>query len=157
MFLGNVSKMLKKGGMFAGCAFDARSVLSLLGDENKVVRNVDDKLIWSIEKNFDDEISKDMDLIPTGKTINVYIETINAIHQEYLMDLNQLLSVAERHGMRLMTPAEAKALNIGDSGSELFRETYSNNNVKLVGKTRNMSLIEREFSFLNRWFILIKV
>ena len=70
------------------------------------------------------------------------------------MDIDTMMKYATKYGMRLVSRDEARTLKIGNSGSELFAETYSSK--RLRGKASQMSPVERELSFLNRWFVLIK-
>lgn len=163
-FCQNVSRHLKEGGYFIGTCFDAERVNRLFID-GSVEKNMhkNGNLIWSIRKKYESYSP-----MTTGQTINVFFESINQYIDEYLVDYNLLVHALAKYNIRPLTPTECSEIGIPEdiksSGTfdRLFDYMKSMNNI-FVGQERSwydnaisMSLEEKEFSFLNRWFIFRK-
>jgi hypothetical protein len=110
------------------------------------------KTAWSIKKAYTGTPTEG-----TGHAIDVYIETINETHREYLVHWKTLMRIAESYGLRLATPEEAKELGY-PSPTETFRETFEREQRKgrMPGNSAFMREHEKNLSFLYRWFILVK-
>jgi hypothetical protein len=81
------------------------------------------------------------------------METINKPFEEYVVDFGLLESVLAEHGMVLVTPEANPEIFQGasplPSGNGSFRDLY-----KAAGYA--MDPAERDFSFLNKYFIFQK-
>lgn len=104
-FMRNVSECTKVGGHFIGTCYDGRSIFSMLKKvpTDGTVRFEDDhhRIISSITKRykkqdyFDDESS-------LGYAIDVFTESINAIHTEYLVNMVYLERIMRDYGFELL-------------------------------------------------------
>lgn len=166
-FLRNVSETTKKGGIFIGTCFDGKKIFNYLKDtkmnETKELRE-DNNKIWSITKRYDRENYK-ADESCVGYGVDIYMESINKVFREYLVNYEYLKRLIENYGFVELTQAEANDLGFPSSiGS--FKELYGlmkeeiKQNVrvkKLYGDAGEMSDKEMMISFLNNYFIFKKV
>ena len=142
-FLENVSYALKEGGKFIGTCLDGQTVYQKLNKNNGKLEGMEkDKLLWKINKLY----RKDYDRLPNtkdslGVEIEVFMETIGSSEVEYLVNFEYLEKLAEEYKLRVD--------NIG-----LFESMFSN--AKDYGKSASMTDTLKEYSFMNRKFILIK-
>jgi hypothetical protein len=156
-FLKNLDMVLVPGGYFIGTYMDGR----LLDDafrKNKVATNesmqgqINGRIIWKVKKLYDSLDPKDPSR-NIGKKIEVFMETINKPFEEYVVDFGLLESVLAEHGMVLVTPEANPEIFQGPSplpsGNGMFRDLY-----KAAGYA--MDPAERDFSFLNKYFIFQK-
>ena len=156
-FLKNLDMVLVPGGYFIGTYMDGR----LLDDafrKNKVATNesmqgqINGRIIWKVKKLYDSLDPKDPSR-NIGKKIEVFMETINKPFEEYVVDFGLLESVLAEHGMALVTPEANPEIFQGPSplpsGNGSFRDLY-----KAAGYA--MDPAERDFSFLNKYFIFQK-
>jgi hypothetical protein len=181
-FFTSVSNLLKTGGRFVACTFDSEAVVRLLesststsagsssGSSHSYIERVPSrgrrggkiKTAWSIQGNFEKKkLRRNPEtklLEGTGHSIDVYIETINETHTEYLVHFQTLLRIAETYGnMRLATPEEEKEMGY-PVPTETFGETFERERRKgrMPGKAGLMRDYEKKLSFLYRWFVLVK-
>lgn len=131
--LQNVSDNLNKNGYFIGTCFDGNKILKLL-KKNKIDGKIDDKVIWSIEKN------KVNGRANYGNSINVFVKSIGSPKTEYIVKLDFFEKICKEYGL------EKVAI---ESFEKYYKE--SKNNV-----VKEMTDIEKEFSFLNSTFVFKK-
>lgn len=157
-FLKNLDMILVPGGYFIGTYMDGQ----LLDDafrKSKVATNesiqghINGRIIWKVKKLYDSLDPKDHSR-NIGKKIEVFMETINKPFEEYVVDFGLLESVLADHGMVLATPEANPEIFQGasslTSGNGSFRDLY-----KAAGYA--MDPAERDFSFLNKYFIFQKM
>ena len=104
-FMRNVSECTKVGGHFIGTCYDGRAIFNMLKKvpTDGTVRFEDDshRIISSITKRykkqdyFDDESS-------LGYAIDVFAESINAMHTEYLVNMVYLERIMRDYGFELL-------------------------------------------------------
>ena len=141
--LENVSYALKVGGKFFGTCLDGQTVYQKLNENNGTLEGMEkDKLLWKINKLY----NKDFDRLPNtkdslGVEVEVFMETIGSSEIEYLVNFEYLEKLAQEYNMRVES--------IG-----LFEPLFSN--AKTYGKSETMTDTLKEYSFMNRKFILIK-
>ncbi len=159
--LTNVSNVLKDGGYFIGTALDGKLVNNAfkLAEKDKLEGRKGGRSIWSIEKRyqlFDDKNSNKN----FGLKVDVYMETINQIISEYLVDFDNLEKHLEKYGIRRLNQTECKELGIKDSTGtfgEIYKEMEKHKgDNKYVNSALSMSEDEKRYSFMNRWFIFRK-
>ena len=158
--LKNVDSILKPGGCFIGTCFDGERVNEFLGDkdERSAMSPLDGtKKMWSIKKGYDKFSKKKF-----AQSINVYIDSINKEHEEYLVPYELLVARAKEHNLRPLTESESKTLGFNGvsmgSFEDLFKEMANDSDTEpSVKKALKMSTDEKAFSFLNMWFVFIKV
>lgn len=148
----NIDMLLKEDGYFFGTCLDGYLVNEKLKGTNMIKGEVDGKLAWSIEKDYDKYSNKPLENI--GKKIKVYIQTINQILDEYLVDYELLKYKLGQYNIRPVEDKDLEQLKLkSSSGSfeDIFNEVTSNKKNKV-----DMNDLQKEFSFLNRFFIFKK-
>jgi hypothetical protein len=177
-FLRNVSETTKVGGHFIGTCYDGRRVYKMLLNErpDDPVSLYDDagRRVWSISRQYpfdkrdkkggtggylDDETS-------IGYAIDVYQESINKTHREYLVNAVYLTRLMENYGFVLVPKAEAEQEyhlpNSMGSFQELFRLMASE--ISATEKEKHdywlapkmNDTYHSTISFLNNYFIFKK-
>jgi hypothetical protein len=166
-FLKNVSECTKLNGYFIGTAYDGKVLFNRLKKikSGEGIQLLDQgKKVWEVIKDYTSETFDD-DSSSIGYRINVYQESINQYIYEYLINFDYLDRVMEAYGFKIISREEANEMGLPE-GSGLFRELFINmldeikrNKFKesLFGEAPNMTTIEKEISFLNRYFIYKKV
>ena len=113
-FIKNVDQSLKKGGYFVGTCFDGDVIHEELKSKNILEgrQSSNDKLLWSIKKNYtreeenDFEQNQDVEKI-TGKRIEVFVSSISKSHEEYLVNWNYLVQELAKSGIVPLTQEES--------------------------------------------------
>ena len=130
-FINNVDRYLKKNGFLIATAFDGLSIFNLLKKNNYIEYTNKNKTLFKIEKLY-----KNGKLNGYGKEIDVYIESIGT-NLEYLLNFDFLTDELEKRGFTLIE-------------SNTFDKFYKPTN------QINMSEVEKQFSFLYRYFVFQK-
>jgi len=152
-FLDNLRDCVKVGGYFMGCCTDGQRVFDRLKDldqDDVAVGKEGETVLWSITKRYD---SKELraDDSSVGLPIDVNFITIGTEHTEYLVSFPYLQKRLEEIGFVLLTPKELAALPGGlEHSTNLFKDSYK---MAPKGTEYAMNEVEKEFSFLSRWFI----
>ena len=163
-FIDNVANNLKPGGYFIGCCFDGASIFDKLrkipkgGSLDKMKNG---RIMWKIIRNYASTEFENNDEC-LGKSIKVYISSINQVIEEYLVNFDYLkLKMAEK-GLLPVTGGELTKLNLGnknkesiDSFKEIFNQS-SNKDINKITSSLNMSEEEKELSFMFKYFIFKK-
>ena len=153
--IANINTVLAPGKHFIGTCFDGEKVVSLLGNsEERKGRND----IWKIRRAWTGTYKKTF-----GQAIDVYVESIDKWHREYLVPYDLLVKRLAKSGIRPLTVSESTALGFGGVSMGSFESLYENMrnsgdtsaHVKNALKMDN-NVDERTFSFLNMWFVFVK-
>jgi hypothetical protein len=151
-FLANVRDCVAVGGYFAGCCFDGEAVFRMLKDVEMGHSRVGmdgTSEVWSIRKAYDaDEFAADDTSV--GVAIDVKFVTIGEEYREYLVNFEYLVKRLKEIGLELCNEKELAALKLRHS-TGMFREAYGM--AERNKRFYKMTDAEKEFSFLNRWFI----
>lgn len=168
-FCYNVDKHLKVGGYFMGTCLDGHLVNNAFKKEkSSILKGVmNEKVLWQIEKKYDGFESDSVESENLGKQIDVYVESINKIIPEYLVDFELLKRKLAKYNIEPVDPQTDKTISLKtkeSSGSfELLWKTMIQANKKgykhwsVTNAIENMTDQMKEFSFLNRWFIFKKI
>lgn len=167
-FCENVAAHLKDGGYFVGTCFDAAIVNNKIRSHGSDVieyKSDDNRLIWKVTKGYGRYDGG------CGNKIGVYVCTINQEFDEYLVDFELLQQKLSGYGIHLVSDEEAKGLGLIAPTSG-FKESFDQfcehyrQKVRDEGQTSlkkwekdvyaNMTQVNKEFSFLNRWFVFKK-
>lgn len=145
IFCANVDKVMKIGGYFMGTCLNGMLVDKTLSKSTtgKRVGKIDENVIWMLEKKYDNYEEK-----TTGQKISVYLESINRVYDEYLVDFELLQDKLGKYNISVLNKDDLKELNI-DSSINTFDKWYSE-------KEYTLSEELKEYSFLNSWFIFKK-
>ena len=167
-FCYNVDKMLLPNGYFVGTALDGNIVNNKFSNQDtSVLRGeVNGKVIWQMEKNYDHYSNKSVDDENLGKEIQVYVETINKRIPEYLVDFELLKRKLEVYDIRLVDfDNEDTIFSKYDRPTSSFDYLYTKmKDAFTKGKKHhamqnaidNMDDVMKEYSFMNRWFVFKK-
>jgi hypothetical protein len=151
-FLANVRDCVAVGGYFVGCCFDGDTVFRMLKGIDKGHSKVGmdgTKEIWSIRKEYamDEFVADDTSL---GFPIDVKFVSIGEEYREFLVNFEYLVKRLKEIGLELCDEKELATLKLRNS-TNMFRDSYA-----MAERNKHyykMSDAEKEFSFLNRWFI----
>ena len=166
-FLRNISECTKINGYFISTAYDGKTVFNMLRrlkEGESKDKYINDKKIWSIQKNYDATTFADDDT-SLGYKISVYQDSINQNISEYLVNFQYFTSEMEKYGFVLLSRNEAKHIGLPES-SGMFGELY-NMMLNEIDKDPNlkkdykdapfMTDFEKDISFLNRYFVYKKI
>jgi len=112
-FMRNVSECTKVGGHFIGTCYDGRAVFNRLkGLSNGGTLRFEDataehRMIASITKRYSKTDYLD-DESCLGYSIDVFTESINAMHTEYLVNMVYLERIMRNYGFELLSETETK-------------------------------------------------
>ena len=166
-FLKNIAECTKLNGYFIGTCYDGKTLFNKLKKikPEESIKLVDDgKQICEIVKYYTFD-SYDDNSSCLGYKISVCQESINQYIYEYLVNFDYLDRLLDAYGFKLVSREEANEMGL-PSGSGMFSELFINmideikkNKFKqsLFGDAANMTSIEKEISFLNRYFVYKKV
>lgn len=160
--MNNINSVLAPGGHFIFTCFGGENVIKFLGDKEERQGEIDGKMVWGVRKEFKGAFKNGF-----GQKINVFVEQINKWHEEYLVPFDLLKTKLDKHGLRLMTVAESKAQGFDGvshgSFESLFNAMSDAANAapapdanKHVKNALRMTQQEKEFSFLNNWYVFVK-
>ena len=150
----NIHESLKVGGFFIGCCFDGDSVVRLMREQRiltgETLNGVDGtSVIWSITKGYEgDELPGTAESL--GKKIDVEFISIGQKLSEYLVSWTYLQSKMAEIGLELLNAEELSDLGLSHS-SNTFRASHRM--AEESGDRFALSDSQKQFSFLNRWFI----
>jgi SAM-dependent methyltransferase len=157
-FLSNVSRNLKKNGIFIATFMDGDKVNGLLESTANGVaegKKLDGQAtVWAIVKRYSNYKTDDEE--PFGKLVDVYLENTNRLIPEFLVNLDTLVQHASAHGLELAdtalfshTFAEIRA-NVPE---DPHKRTHLDNDVLQLEADE----VQKQFSFLNRWVVFRKI
>ena len=167
-FMRNVSENCKIGGYFIGTCYDGERVFNKLLSKKKgesiFILNDNGTKMWDIKKQYNSEVFQD-DETSLGYKIDVHQESINKTFSEYLVNFEFLSKTLEHYGFVKLSAFEAKKLgfkksiNTFKSLFDLLEEDIKLRKIreKDIGTALNLSMKEKQISFLNNYFIFKKV
>ena len=159
-FLQNIDDNVKENGYFIGTCLDGSTVFSKLNTttSGKIGSKDNDTkdFIWYIKRKYDNttvykSIKKakthfnDLGETSLGMPIDVYVDSINRVYEEYLVHFNYLKMRMEQLGFTLLN---------GDTFDTLFTQMIeSTKSGEDYGKAPDMTPQEKSLSFMNRQFV----
>ena len=154
----NIDNVIAPGGYFMGTCLDGRVVDKAFGSADQIMGKKSGRTIWTLTKQYDTfDASTPSNNI--GKGIEVYMETINKQIKEYLVDFKLLEKELAAREIRLLNKSEMHDLKI-TSSSGLFSTLFADLEVapddRYTESAKQMTPEEKEYSFMNRWFIFRK-
>jgi hypothetical protein len=144
-FCSNLDRITKKEGYFIGTCLDGELVDKMLGKTKDGLKegNFNDNILWMIQKKYNNNFQK-----KTGQSINVYLESINVVHEEYLVNFDLLIEKLEEKGFKQLSTNDLKKFNLKSSIGN-FEELHGDDEYPMID-------VLKDFSFLNKWFIFKK-
>ena len=167
-FMRNISECTKEGGYFVGTCFDGRRMFDMLKKYSKTYPMVyeDDapsdkrRVILSVRKNYDNTEYHD-DETSIGYAIDVFQESINSTHTEYLVNMVYLERLMRNYGFVLVQRDVAKRDLLLPSGMGSFSELYemmcTDMSYNIRGSEAEMTETLKTISFMNNYFAFQKV
>jgi len=167
-FMRNVSECTKEGGYFVGTCFDGRRMFDMLQKYSATYPMVfeDDappdkrRVILSVRKNYDNAEYHD-DETSIGYAIDVFQESINSTHTEYLVNMVYLERMMRNYGFVLVQRDVAKRDLLLPSGMGSFSELYemmcADMSYNIRGREAEMTETLKTISFMNNYFAFQKV
>lgn len=164
----NIDSVLKDGGYFMGTCLDGTIVDNKFRQEKikrgQSIRGIvegSDRVLWNIKKDYDKFSStSSKNNSNFGLEIEVYMETINKKIKEYLVDFNILKARLAEHNIFPLTQSECDELKVTNSSGtfkDLFEQMVKSGQTnRFVTSAKNMTQVEKDYSFMNRWFIFKK-
>lgn len=157
-FVYNVSQYLKKGGYFIGTCLDGQLIKKKLASIKKgqhVQGTLDSRVVWNIKKLYSNNRT-----IKLGEQIEVFMESIGQPIKEYLVDFNLFQSKLAAKGILPLKKEDCEKFGI-EKSVENFKATFAKVSsiqpqTALMREILEMSDVEKEYSFLNTWFIFKK-
>lgn len=158
----NIDSVIKKGGYFIGTCLDGRTVDARFRDKNiekgqSLQSKKDDRVLWDVRKMYD--TMNDQPDMNYGLEIDVYMETINKRTSEYVVDFKLLETELAKRGIIPLTPQECADIDLQKT-TGLFKDSFDvlrtvpDNHFTMSAK--RMTQDEKDYSFLNRWFVFKK-
>jgi hypothetical protein len=166
-FVKNLSENCKVGGYIIGTCYDGEKIFDILKDkqpnESVSQTNIDGKVIWKMTKKYDgNKLSYDETSL--GLEIDIYQESINKVHTEFIVVFKYFTKILELYGFEPCPQEELGRIGLKHpigSFSELF--DLMNTDLiegkfqkKNIGKAADMSDSEKFVSFLNNYYIYKK-
>jgi hypothetical protein len=167
-FCYNLNNNLKVNGYFIGCCLDGHLVHNAFVTKKKTLirGELNKKIMWQIEKKYDTYELNSKGSENLGKQIDVYVETINKIIPEYLVDFELFKRKLAEYNIYLVDVDTEKDIKLKTSHSSGSLEILWNNMVQankkgykhwaVTNAIDNMTDDMKEYSFMNRWFIFKK-
>lgn len=151
--LDNVSRNLKKDGLFILTFMDGELVHDLLMRNNGVAegRKIDDKVrVWAILKRYPDDTYTSNNAI--GKYVDVYLENTGRMIPEFLVHTPTLVSKLAERGLELV---ETQVFS-HNFNKVLANPTSVNEAIRRDVRALQDDPVQTQFSFLNRWIVFRK-
>ena len=152
----NVNDVLKIDGYLIGTCFDGEKIYKELKTQKHISgKTFEGDIMWKIEKKFKGVLSATEKSL--GKQIDVFVQTIGNVHEEYLVNFNYFEKIMKEYGFEkiLIKPFEDfyNELINGENKMNLSKEELE----KMTDMVKNMSEEEKRFSFLSSAFIFKKI
>ena len=147
-FMWNVNEYIKENGYFIGTCLDGSTVrnsLSKIKKGESITGKINDRVLWNIKKLYTE---KDKDIF--GQEIEIFMESIGKVAKEYLVDFKVLEDELKTYNIRILPFDELKKIDLSQS-YDSFESSYEKSNERF-----KLSDEEKEYSFMNNWFIFKK-
>lgn len=151
----NIKDNIKEGGYFIGTCFDGETIFDKLKGikQNEFIEGFKNKSrIWRIKKGYSNTELKD-DHNSLGIPIWVYVETINKVFKEYLVNFKYLKNIMMENGFELASNKSLLPYDLESTG--MFSSLYPKleRSEENIGSSLHMEKGEKDFSFMFRYFI----
>lgn len=152
-FLKNVANNLADGGVFLGTCLDGKRVKqalqniaykqSLTGRSEK-----DDRIMWNIQKLYTNE-----DVVDIGynEEVRIYMESIGMETSEPLVNMSLLVQKLAKYDIH-----PVKIQSFEESYKQILELPVDTNNKVMMQALQQMSEAEKQYSFLNSFFVFRK-
>jgi mRNA (guanine-N7-)-methyltransferase len=142
----NVAMNLKVDGYFIGTTLNGSRVFDKMKTQSVLEGKKSDQVIWRLSQRY-----KETNLEPLGQEILAYNINIGKEIPEYLVNFDFLEQLAKHYHLQYIAPTKVDGLQ----GIESFEE-ITKRGERLRTLMSKMSEEEKEYSFLNNYFVLQK-
>jgi hypothetical protein len=157
-FVYNVANNLKQGGYFIGTCLDGQLIkqkLAPLEQGQFIEGQLDGRVVWNIKKLY-----KDNRKITLGEQIEVFMESIGKPIKEFVVDFNLFQGKLAAKGIHPLSKEDCASMGI-ERSVDNFKNTFAKlvarePKTALMKEISMMSDVEKEYSFMNMWFIFKK-
>lgn len=153
----NMNDALEINGFIFGTCFDGERIHNLFKNDKEIIgKTFEGDIMWKIEKKYKGKLSFTEKNANLGKQIDVYVQTIGNIHEEYLVNFKYFEKIMNEYGFEkvLIKPFEDFYNEIKEGENKMkMNDTELDNIKEIVSK---ISEEEKRFSFLNSAFIFKK-
>lgn len=167
-FIQNVINVTSVGGYFIGTSYDGKRMFDFLTDvdtgSSKTLFTEDGDKIWEVTKQYNLDNFNENTVSSVGYGIDIYQDSINKTFREFLVNYEYFDSLMERFGFRLLNKDELAETGLSQSRGnfeEMFNAVKKEKNENTlnieIGKTLNMTEMEKKISFLNTYFVYKKI
>lgn len=168
--ISNIDTYLRPGGVLIGTCMDGRAVddaFAAAGGDTVQGTGADGAVLWRIQKRYPGRLAEDGSEANLGRQVDVYVDTINKVTPEFLVDFELLTARLRARGIAPLDKKAAARFGTASS-SELFGTTFAATDWDAKRASRDqreayaarlasaMTPASRTFSFLNRWFVYAK-
>ena len=140
--LNNVSKSLNDNGKFVFTCIDGNNLFKILKENSNYMSS---DMTWKITKKYKNNTFPNSE-DSLGMKIDVYVESIGQTIEEYLVNIEYLKIIAEKHQLLFKTATNFK---------EIYNYVKSNN--INYGSLQEMTDNLKDYSFLNNYYIFEKI
>ena len=154
----NVNDNLEIDGYLIGTCFDGEKIHKQLKNEKQISgKTFDGDIMWRIEKNYKGKMSFGPKNANLGKKIDVLVQSIGNVHEEYLVNFEYFEKIMNEYGFEKI---------LIKSFEDFYDELIKGNNKmnlsdieieKMQKFATSMSEEEKRFSFLSSAFIFKKI
>ena len=152
----NVNDALQIDGYLIGTCFDGERIYNELKNKNEISgKTFEGDIMWRIEKKYKGKLTSTEKSL--GKQIDVFVQTIGNVHEEYLVNFTYFEKVMAEYGFEkiLIKPFEDFHKEVMSGENKMNLEASELEKMKKFAE--NMSEEEKRFSFLSSAFIFKKV
>lgn len=166
-FVRNLAECTKLNGYFIGTCYDGKKIFEMLQDKEKdesvLIMNGSEKQFEITKLYSQTGFPDDEDSL--GYNINVFQDSIGAVHNEYLVNFEYFKRIMENYGFVILNKEQAEPLglpngvgNFEDLFKQMENEVKINNKLKLeYKKSMYMTTKEKQVSYLNNYFVFRKM
>ena len=152
----NVNDALQIDGYLIGTCFDGERIYNQLKNKSEISgKTFEGDVMWRIEKKYKGKLTATEKSL--GKQIDVYVQTIGNVHEEYLVNFNFFEKIMNDYGFEkiLIKPFEDFYNEVMNGENKMNLEQNELEKIKKFAES--MSEEEKRFSFLSSAFIFKKV
>ena len=154
----NISDNLEIDGYFIGTCFNGEKIHKQMKNEKQISgKTYDGEVMWKIEKKYKGKLAFGPKNPNLGKQIDVYVQSIGNVHEEYLVNFEYFEKMMNEYGFEKILIKSFEDFYDEVMKGENKMKMSEDELLKIQNFAKSMSEEEKRFSFLNSAFIFKKV
>jgi|SaaInlStandDraft_6_1057023.scaffolds.fasta_scaffold03057_3 hypothetical protein len=154
----NISDNLEIDGYFIGTCFNGEKIHKQMKNEKQISgKTYDGEVMWKIEKKYKGKLAFGPKNPNLGKQIDVYVQSIGNVHEEYLVNFEYFEKMMNEYGFEKILIKSFEDFYDEVMKGENKMKMSEDELLKIQNFVKSMSEEEKRFSFLNSAFIFKKV